>query len=240
MSEKVTFVVQDGFVQTITEKEVNGITTKTPKNISLEDFGSMIQKFQSSDSEWLPGEYGLQRYVERKKYNVYCYVTPPKRIKVRYGDTNYEILTPILVWFIGTNKSGQLTRSEVYALKGPLFTYKEELFRAPFSNVYGEGNICWGDNGLEFPTKKSIQSIYNRFFGAPFNSDLDENRINDVRDYNNNRMFRAQHLFRHLNHEIKEEKKTDVEILEEYETKILRRQCVTFERAWDTFLDRVN
>lgn len=237
MSEKIVFTMQNGYVETEISRNINGLESSENKIISLEDFGNLIQKFQSNDTDWLPGQFGLQRMEETKSQKMFAYITPPERKTVQYDDYKYEIVTPILIWFVSVSKEGYHRYSEVFALKSPLFTYKEELFKAPFSNVYPRGNICWGDNDLEFPTNKSIQSISGRFFGAPFNGDLDEDRFRSGNGYNGHNMFRTNHLMKHQDHLLLKDGKTTDEVLEDLNNR-LHSQSVNLTDAWEQFKER--
>lgn len=234
MTEKIVFTMQDGYVETEIVENINGMDSRESKIISLEDFGNLIQKFQSNDTDWLPGQYGLQRMIETKSQKIFAYITPPERKKVTYDDNSYEIVTPILVWFVSVSKEGYHRYSEVFALKSPLFTFKEEVFLAPFSNIYPRGNICWGDNSLEFPTNKSIQSISGRFFSAPFNGDLDEDKFISGDGYNGHNMFRVNHLMRHQDHLLNHDNKTTEEVLEDLNERLFSYD-ETFEYVWERF-----
>lgn len=94
---------------------------------------------------------------------------------------NYKIVTPRLMWFVHVREKSDGTFAAIdtrlYATKGPLLTGKEDLYVAPFSNVFGSNNICWGKNTVVLPSIKSIQGLSTLFFNAPFNIDLDSNRF---------------------------------------------------------------
>ena len=73
---------------------------------------------------------------------------------------------------------------KLFALKHPLQTEKDKLYCFPFSNVYQDGRICWGQAGVSFKVKKPMEmvGIINQFLGSKFNGDIAQNNVTLTKD----------------------------------------------------------
>lgn len=238
-NKEITFTLTNGYVKTTTTSAGGSISSK---DISLEDFGKIVQKFTVQESDWLPSEYGLQKFHIGKNHNTYLIVTPAKLLSVVYGE-KYNIFTPVLAWFLKFRNNGKgremsYSQSQLWALKSPIFTTKEQLYRAPFSNVWPDGRICWGqeEGKLKFPTEKSLQGIPDRFFAATANSDLDESRFRTFTSKYGSKpeMFKANHLFKEMDKRLTE----DISFEENQKwlrDKVLRDGGTTIDSKWNEF-----
>ena len=105
--------------------------------------------------------------------------------KTRHGNLYthfFKFVIPRTLWTIHVRTAGdsfQVLGSFVHAMRTSILTEKEMLYSAPFSNVYSDHKICWGQNTLNLPSAKAIQGVSTLFFNAPFNSDLDSSRFSD-------------------------------------------------------------
>ena len=155
------------------------------KNISYADMEKMFETKGRHSSAYLPGEYGLQRFDIKGNREIYLYTEPARKAVTKYyinGDKTVknDFMVPALAWFIvlDKNSSGyKYVEAQVFAMKTPVFTGKETLFRMPFSNVYRNNQICWGRNVVNIPTLKAIQGLSTLFFASSFNGDLDDRRF---------------------------------------------------------------
>lgn len=92
----------------------------------------------------------------------------------------FTVPTPPLLWIFSLNFGKKLNGADVFALKDTFLIKSTMLFHAPFSNVNGDGRICWGhENVLDKPFKTlvGLVSLTRLFFSQPFNADLDWGRI---------------------------------------------------------------
>lgn len=83
--------------------------------------------------------------------------------------------TAWMVKLVETPNGVSYNGMEVYALKSPAITGQEKLYQYPFSNIYREARVCWGDVMLYSPSAQSIQGLSTRFLGSLFNLDLFSN-----------------------------------------------------------------
>lgn len=123
-----------------------------------------------------------QDFLERKKERFDELVTSRRNMLDGQYLHRYKFVSPRLLWYFDLQKRtdgrGFNVREEkVYAMKSSILTTHERLYRAPFANVYSSNGICWGDRRPSIPTIKAIQGISTVFFNAPFNTDLDSNRL---------------------------------------------------------------
>lgn len=199
-----------------------GVTVKTTKGgvtsikeTNLEQIQRQLTSNERIETPLLPSIWGVQKYVKRGKRELYVITTPPGIRKVQYtGDDRgeYEIPVPAAVWFVTSQERAgggrQLVHTTVYAIKNPILTGIEQLYRMPFSNC-DNSYICWGDESPQISSPKSIQSIPDRFFGMPFNSDLGSNAYQPIKEEIDGKEishFRINHLFRYLDRKLKADK----------------------------------
>lgn len=222
MTREASLTLKEGYVDvTVKNEKVN-----SSKSISYDSLAEVFEKRGDMVSPFLPGEFGLQKYVISGNREYYLYTEQPKIVTCKYSvsrgrryepdpgdyedgtdDPEYEdaveryeaeegtsgddgmninkFTAPILVYFVSLTKhsNGKYAVNDtlMYALKTPIYTGKEELFEAPFSNIYEQGRICWGHNAISIPTLKAIQGISTLFFGSPFNTDLEGGRFDRFR-----------------------------------------------------------
>lgn len=181
--------ILDNGLATIREEKGMSIAEK---QVSVEDLGRAFHSMAAYESPFLPGESGLMKYIVNGDIEKYVYVTPPQNVTVEqdyYDEDEDETCSrvvdcpaPHLIWFLKFIKQGnggrRLTESRVYSLKNQLLSLDDQLYVCPFANVFDNGKICWGYAEPEFGSERSIQSVITKFFGAPFNEDLEWTRFN--------------------------------------------------------------
>lgn len=259
MTNEANLTLKDGYVDV---KIKNGAVNSN-KTISYEELGSIFEKTGNISSPYLPGEFGLQKYMINGNREYYLYIEQPKIVTCKYdiNNSNYEpdpddfdddddyqealdqwrdassssgsngmnvnqFTAPIMAFFVALTKhsNGQYAVNDTYlfALKTPIYTGKEALFHVPFSNVYEEGRICWGNNAVSIPTLKAIQGLSTLFFAAPFNTDLDSHRFNHFqRSYLEGRTSYTLHFQMEVNAMLKDSKKTPDEVLSFVQSKMI-------------------
>ena len=126
------------------------------------------------DSGWLPegvvrsgtGPAGpfVVKYVSPRCHTL-SLVTPR-------GDAPQAVRVPLpALVFVGL----QATYS-VWALREEAFSPTAELYRAPLSNVYEDGRICFGSNRPPDVSSQTIGEAWRLFIESPFNADLAGNK----------------------------------------------------------------
>ena len=101
-------------------------------------------------------------------------------IAVENNETGQEVMKvptvlPNTVWMVKMTESTTgvfYEKMKVFAMDGPAISGYEELSRFPFSNIYEDGQICWGNVTLSSPSVQAIQGLSTRFLGTLFNLDL--------------------------------------------------------------------
>ena len=123
-------------------------------------------------------------------------------------------------------------------MQTPIYSGKEPIYRAPFSNVYDDGRICWGHNAVQIPQLKAIQGLSTLFFGAPFNTDLDENRFNRFnRSYVDGTASLSLHLQMEMNAMLKDPEKTPDDALA-FVNSVMRKSSGNIESKFRDFTER--
>lgn len=85
-----------------------------------------------------------------------------------YAGECFVIPYPKLLFFFKV-RNEKLMESKCFA-EG---SRQDMLYSYPFSNVYENGNICWGSNAFNsFPNLESVNYLVQTFFSAPNNNDL--------------------------------------------------------------------
>lgn len=203
-------------VETINEQGIRMV-----KNTNLETVQNLLAAEQRFDSGLLPGDWGTQRYIRKDIEEYIVYTTPASIREVRYDfrsndvdeDRVYRIPVPASVWLFHirlnpADGSRRLNQAVAYALKNPLLSDNDEVFKMPFSNV--SSSICWGGSSSTpvITGGKSIGSLPTQFFIRPFNNDLGDNRFESFPDgregKNGVSIFRVNHLFEWLDWHLKQ------------------------------------
>lgn len=102
-----------------------------------------------------------------------CIVTVSQSVyPAQYFEKMYRMPFPALVFYFDV-KSGVVNKSKCFAMKDTVVTDTTKLYYFPYSNVYDDGNICWGTNQLpELSCLKDIDLLVQLFMGATYNNDL--------------------------------------------------------------------
>jgi len=210
-----------------TVESVNG-QVRSKKEIAVESLSQIIEQQTAMRTPILPGDWGTKLFARKANREYYMLTTPPGRMNVRFNHrgrfdpddetlnfrnqgemSEFEITRPALAWFVCVEVvSGERRKirgeTYVFALKHQVLGLNDEMYRAPFNNVYGDNRICWSGNlNTALPTPAALVSIQSQFFSAAFNSDLDDGRF---RPFNSDlpniihggRVRHGMELFHHL------------------------------------------
>jgi hypothetical protein len=191
------------------------------KNTNIQAIQEVLTRGERIETPLLPYGWGVQKYKKVNNREQYVIATPQVRQTARYdmrretGDRepeSFEIVAPAALWIFHVehnpaNDTRRYLHGVVYALKQPILSLNDQLYTFPFSNC-SSSYICWGSD-RDHPVlsgSKSIQSIPDRFFQNPFNSDLDGGKYQAFRDdVNGQRVVRERciHLLQHMDREVK-------------------------------------
>ena len=202
--------------------EVTRNGQRSIKNTNIQAIQEVLTRGERIETPLLPSMWGVQKYTKINNREQYVLTTPPFRAKTAYDMRNesrtdeheqFEIITPAIMWIFHVdhnpaNDSRRYVHGVAYALKQPILGLQDQAYRFPFSNS-NESYLCWGTE-RDYPVlggAKSIQTIPDRFFANPFNSDLDGHRYRQFDDKVNGRVIvreRCIHLLQHLDKVVKE------------------------------------
>lgn len=91
-------------------------------------------------------------------------------------DSGYIIPYPKLLFCLIFNvNSGVLQNAQVFALKDDNAENNPDLYVFPYSNVYTNGNICFGGNVFKLNDERldlAVSSLIEMFYATPYNGDL--------------------------------------------------------------------
>lgn len=244
--ENISLSLKDDYVEVKIEKD--GLIEN--KVIDYETYIDLIKDEKEYDSGILPGEYGIKYIHETINGDtIYIYVEPARKIKYRMLDTDieddyeeYESVTPILVWYIFKNREGYI-KPKVFAMKNPPFMMNESIYRAPFSNIYESGEICWGNAVtpvLNTPLK--IQGLSYAFFNGIDNFDLSEGRISEFERSSGYNGFTPAHLHSDIGEQLSEGSLTIEDALEKVHSVLIQENKYSYYRSEEydlTFSDLI-
>jgi hypothetical protein len=207
------------------------------KNTNIQAIQEVLTRGERIETPLLPYGWGVQKYTKVNNREQYVIATPATRTKARYDlrdeggrrTEEYDILAPAAVWIIHVehnpaNDTRRYLHGVVYAVKQQVLSLNDQLYHFPFSNC-NSSYICWG-SGSDYPIlggSKSLMTIPDRFFGNPFNSDLDGGKYSPFQDEVNGQRITRERCISLLQYLDKEVKKADAEgkILE-FKNDILR------------------
>lgn len=191
------------------------------KNTNIQAIQEVLTRGERMETPLLPFGWGVQKYTKVNNREQYVIATPQARLKARYdmrGETGertpqeFDIVTPAALWIIHVEHNPvtdarRYVHGVAYAIKQQILTLNDQLYRFPFSNS-NDSYLCWGTERdyPELAGSKSIQTIPDRFFGNPFNSDLDGGKYSRFEDeVNGQRIVRERciHLLQYLDKEVK-------------------------------------
>lgn len=109
--------------------------------------------------------------------------------------SEFKIPVPHLLWIFILDKDNKLIDTHAFAVKNLIINGNTMLYYAPFTNVFHDGRICWGN--IQFKNKINLiglPSLTRFFFTLKFNRDLDIEEkgikcLEFFKSYNNTEQF---------------------------------------------------
>lgn len=174
---QLTAKFDDSLYGGVTIELVNDDNQVKKKTVSVEDFIDSLANATKKQNEFirvgkLPyGYYDAAFSVENDSFK--CVTIIPKgKQTVKYKDLVFCIPFPSLAFYFEVLK-GNLTNSCCYAIADTDHNDNTSLYRYPFGNVYDDGDICWGNNQIEYISNiKKIENIITLFYCLPTNDDM--------------------------------------------------------------------
>jgi hypothetical protein len=132
------------------------------------------------DTGWMPA--GVARMGHSSSGPWFVYSAPAQKVDVILGSGDAPVRVPIpRTILIGIGMTYYL-----YAQTKSHLEAWNNVFLAPFPNVYPDGRICWGRNMPPEAQAEKARNVWELFFEAPFNGDLAGQKCrsypNDVRE----------------------------------------------------------
>ncbi|OGF48592.1 MAG: hypothetical protein A2231_11405 [Candidatus Firestonebacteria bacterium RIFOXYA2_FULL_40_8] len=156
---------------------------KQYRYLSPTRFKEIVLRETKFDSGLLPsGTLSYQRTGSGEKIAL---LRPDQIVKVKYLNNkadgapvvfDFQVPLPPLLWIYEVNSSRQLFSTKVFAIMKEGVIDNTMLYKAPFSNVHPNGEVCWGTAGnlidKPFKSLSGLSSLPRIFFLCPFNEDL--------------------------------------------------------------------
>jgi len=120
------------------------------------------------DSGWMPA--GLVRHGLGANGVFYVYSAPAQKVQIVLNGQEMTVPIPRTV---------MLHYNQVvyfWALKSSGFDVDAQAYLAPFSNLYGDGHVCWGQNKAPQADPAQARKTWELFFGTGFNFDLGQGK----------------------------------------------------------------
>ena len=120
------------------------------------------------DSGWMPA--GLVRHGIGPQGVYYVYSAPAQKVLIALNGQAMTVPIPRTV---------MLHYNQVvyfWALKSAGFDVDAQAYLAPFSNLYGDGHVCWGQNKAPQADPAHARNNWELFFGTGFNYDLGQGK----------------------------------------------------------------
>lgn len=144
--------------------------------INAKDVAGVFNDFGADTGMLPPDVLFWQMRGTEPRIGVYV---PPARRTIRYAAGRRElklaIPAPGLVFV------GQGHQYLVYAALARPLTVKDQLYRAPFSNVYPGGAICTGDVQVPAATVGTMAQFVQLWWDSVFTDHISGGRVNDKR-----------------------------------------------------------
>lgn len=177
----------------IVGNEVQYVREEVVKKIGIDSFLANIENNLGVNTGILPrGCLYMRREGEKC---VYLVEVPAGLVPVSFKDsngavTNYMISIPFTQFYVVCNPTAN-TILGIYmtVTKTPLLSVDQEVFVAPYLNIFdrGIGNVCTGSMQIpqDVSLKIKVDATVSTFFEADFNSDLTPSAIKTLGEYRN-------------------------------------------------------
>lgn len=163
------------------------------KNISYQSLLNALSDEVSLETDILPiigTDYvALKKYVVSKNKHILFIESSPKTRTINYSKTAEEkdrltftvpfpglLFCAVLIQESGGGFKFDKDASRMFALKTPVINEQTIVYKYPYTNVYGDSRICWGDS-LSFLRNNQVNvsqvgGLLEVFLGAENNEDL--------------------------------------------------------------------
>lgn len=161
----------------------NGV--ESTKLVSPESLAQALAVGSKFDTGFLPCREGVVRYVKNGNKVLLYYQMPEQKRTIIYSDNSLKktfdnMVTPWTIFpiLLQADEEGnyRVVSEQAFAMKGPLMTGLDNFYRFPFTNVYEDGLICWGNNdtrSLSWKNLAGIKTHFDNLYVFPFNAHLD-------------------------------------------------------------------
>jgi hypothetical protein len=177
----------------IVGNEVQYIREEIVKKVGVDSFIANIENNLGVNTGILPR--GCLYMKREGDVCVYLVEVPAGLVPVSFKDsrssiTNYMISIPFTQFYIKCNPVANTILSIYMSVtKTPLMSVDQEVFVAPYLNIFGQGkdNVCTGSMQIpqDVSLKIKVDATVSTFFEADFNADLTPSPIKTLGDYRN-------------------------------------------------------
>lgn len=172
--------------------EVLYVREEIVKKIGIDSFLANIEGNMGINTGILPRNC---LYMRREGANcVYLVEVPAGLVPVSFKDernnvTNFMISIPFTQFYVFCNPSANTILSIYMSVtKSPLVSILQEVFVAPYLNIFGNGtsNVCTGSMQIpqDVPLNMKVNATVSTFFEADFNADLSPTTFADIKFVN--------------------------------------------------------
>jgi hypothetical protein len=177
----------------IVGNEVQYVREEVVKKVGIDSFIANIENNLGVNTGILPRGC---LYMKREGSKcLYLVEVPAGLVPVSFKDnngtvTNYMISIPFTQFYVLCNPTANTILSIYMSVtKTPLMSVEQEIFVAPYLNIFGHGkdNVCTGSMQIpqDVPLKIKVDSTVSTFFEADFNADLTPSAISTLGEYRN-------------------------------------------------------
>lgn len=160
--------------------KVQYVREEIVKEIGIDNFVAGIENNMGCNTGILPrGCLYMRKEGERC---VYLVEVPAGLVPVSFKDSsnnvaNYTISIPFTQFYVGCNfEAATILAIYMSVTKSPLVAVEQEVFVAPYLNIFsqGRGSVCTGSMQIpqDVSLKLKVDSTVSTFFEADFNADL--------------------------------------------------------------------
>lgn len=191
----------------VTDTQSNGVVVQ--KIVDPKEFVAGLSKFNNLSTGLIPPNTKYYMCAEGEEVLYLEYPPSIREVTFTNGDklNTYVVPVPGLLLILRTARGEDghygVYKSKLFAIKRPILSMDDPLFRFPFGNVGADGNICWGRAAL--PRVQSLlgyNGAIDMFFNSIFNGDLGDNCFLDFTVTNDtgkeDRIFAPEQLLRFL------------------------------------------
>lgn len=120
---------------------------------------------QEQDSGWFPA--GVVRCGTNERGAWFVYSAPAQKVEVNLYDKDMLTIPIPRTVLMGIGNKFYL-----WVTVEEQFNQNANIYRAPFPNVHGDGEICWGSNQPPAAHPGNSRKVWEQFFATPFNNHL--------------------------------------------------------------------